>query len=363
MRLLRLAVLLVLAVPGVLRAQNALPPALVGSIDSVIGAAMEKQHIPGLALGVVKNGRLVLAKGYGLANVELNVPVTPTTVFKIGSVSKQFLASGIMMLVQDGKLRLDDPISRHVPGTPDSWKGITIRHFLDHTSGVLREGPAFQPLKVKADSVVVASAFEKPLEFSIGAKWQYCNVCYFTIADIIRRVSGQLWPDFIRDRIFAPSGMTDSRTTTTTELVPRRADGYGWKDGSFVPAPEYLALRPSGAFLSTVVDLAKWDSVLTAKNIITEASWKEMAAPAKLANGSKALPSPRDTTIGYGLGWMTGELKGHEAVGHGGSLPGFRSQMTRYPGAGWAVIVLTNGQGANPTTIERDVASLILGPD
>src|SRR5688500_12468722 len=207
---------------------------------------MSQQHIPGLALAVVRGGRVVRVQGYGMADLEHEIPVTAQTVFKIGSVSKQFLATGIMLLVQDGRVTLDDRIATFYAAAPQSWSGITLRHFLTHTSGVLREGPAFDAMKVQPDSVVILSAFDRPLEFPTGAKYQYCNVCYFTLADVITRVSGTPWDAFLAERVFKPMGMTATRPTTTRELVPHRARGYAWRDSGYVNAPEYVAVRPSG---------------------------------------------------------------------------------------------------------------------
>ncbi|MFN0177850.1 MAG: serine hydrolase domain-containing protein [Gemmatimonadales bacterium] len=366
MRILQLRRLVVLAAlllaPSAVagQAKDELPEPLRSRIDQLIAADMQAQHIPGLALAVVKNGRVAYAKGYGVANVELDVPVTPTTVFKVGSVSKQFIATGIMLLVQEGRLGLDDLVSAHLAGTPSDWGAITIRHLLSHTSGLLREGPAFDPLKVLADSVVVRSAFDKPLRFPTGTKWEYCNVCYFALADLIARKSGTPWPRFMRDRVFLPSGMADSRSTTLSELVPRRADGYVWREGGYAPAPEFLALRPSGAFLSTVLDLARWDSVLIHGTLLSESSRRAMWTPTLLASGAPAVAGGGDPPVGYGLGWFVEALGGHRRVHHGGSLPGFRAQMSRYPDDGWTVIVLTNGDGARSDRIEAGVARLVL---
>ncbi len=339
-----------------------LPRATEAAIDRAVAEAMAAQQIPGLALGVVRDGRLVLARGYGIANLEHNVPVTPETVFKIGSVSKQFLAAGVLLLAQDGKLALDDPVSRHLAGTPPTWEPITLRHLLSHTAGVIREGPAYTPIRSQPDSVVVQSAFGAPLLFAPGTGWQYCNVCYFALADVIRIRGGQPWPEFMAERVFRPAGMLDTRTTTTTELVPRRASGYVWQAGQFAPAPEVPGLRPSGAFLSTVRDLARWDSVLTRGALLSSASRDEMWTPARLADGTPARAGDGDDPPGYGLGWQIGTLDGRRRIHHGGSLPGFRAQYARYPDQGLAVIVLTNADGARPAAIEAAVARLILGP-
>lgn len=319
------------------------------TVDRFVAAEMARKHVPGIAIAVVQSGRVIKAAGYGFADLEDSVRVTPQTVFKIGSVSKQFLASSIMMLAQDKKLSVDDPVSKYIPGTPASWSGITLRRFLTHTSGVLREGPAFDPYKLQADSVVIQSAFARPLEFPTGSKYQYCNVCYFTLADVIRRVSGQPWDAFVADRIFKPVGMASSRTTTTTDIVPNRSRGYVWRQDHYLNAQEYLALRPSGAFLSTVLDLAKWDAALYEEKILTKASRDAMYSPVRLTDGK---------TYGYGFGWMIDSLDHHWQVHHGGSLPGFRAEMARFPDEGLTIIVLTNADDARPEETARGIARL-----
>ena len=321
------------------------------SVDRYISAEMARMHIPGVSVAVVRAGKVIKAQGYGIADLEHEIPVTPQTVFKIGSVSKQFLATGIMLLVQDGRLGLDDPVSKYYPGAPESWRGITVRHFLTHTSGVLREGPAFDPFKVQADSIVIQSAFARPLEFPTGSKYQYCNVCYFTLADLIARVSGKPWDEFLAERVFRPTGMTATRTTTTSELVPRRARGYTWRATGYVNAQEFFALRPSGAFLSTALDLAKWDSVLYQDRMLTKASRQAMWSPVRLTSGALSQ---------YGFGWRLDSLQGHWHVHHGGTLPGFRAQMSRFPNDSLTVIVLTNADGARPDELARGVARIYL---
>jgi len=194
-------------------------------VDDFVKAAMQRQHVPGVSIAVIKDQKIVKSVGYGQANVELNVPATAETVYKIGSVSKQFIASGIMLLVKEGKISLDDNVSKYLEGTPDSWKPITIRHLLTHTSGIVREAPGFDPFKVQNDVDVIKTAYSLPLRFSPGEKWEYCNVGYFTLAEIIHKVTGQPWGDFLRDRLFAPLDMKATRTTTITDLVANRASG------------------------------------------------------------------------------------------------------------------------------------------
>jgi CubicO group peptidase (beta-lactamase class C family) len=340
-----LGALTLAGVASTLRAQSTAPD----TITRYVAAMMERQHVPGLALAVVRGGRLVRAEGFGFADRERRIAVTPRTVFKIGSVSKQFLATGIMLLVQDGRLGVDDLVSKYIAGTPDAWKALTIRDLLTHTSGVLREGPAFNPMARQPDIEVIRSAFAAPLQFETGTRYQYCNVCYFTLAEIIARVSGKPWSQVVRERIFLPSGMTASGTTA--DSLPGRSHGYDWRTDSLHHAPDWPALRPSGAFSSSVVDLAKWDSVLYTDAVLTRASKDQMWTAHRLKDGKSA---------GYGFGWSIDSLDGRQMVHHGGSLPGFRAQMTRIPGDSLTIIVLTNGDDARPGPIARDVARLVL---
>jgi len=324
-------------------------PARADQIDDYVRAEMAKQHIPGLALAVVKNGSIVKSQAYGLANVELNVAAQPDTVFKIGSVSKQFIAAGIMLLVQDGKLSVDDKISKYLDGTTDNWKDITIKHLLTHTSGIVREAPGFDPLKIQSDADVIKTAYSLPLHFKPGEKWEYCNVGYFALAEIIRKVAGQPWPEFLSERVFKPLGMSSTRTTTASELVPNRANGYVWNDGKFKNAGEWSALRPSGAFLSTTLDLAKWDAALYIDKILAQSSRDQIWSP--LANTSSK-PGD-DNAPHYGFGWFVAHVHGHMDVYHGGSLPGFRAEIDRFLNDRLTIIVLTNGDNARPESIAR----------
>jgi CubicO group peptidase (beta-lactamase class C family) len=322
-------------------------------VDDYVKAEMLKQHIPGLSLAVVQDGKIIKVEGYGLANVELNVPVRPDTVFKIGSVSKQFISAGILLLIQEGKISLDDPISKFLDGTPDTWKAITIRHLLTHTSGLAREAPGFDPLKIQADADVIKTAYSLPLRFAPGEKWEYCNVGYFSLAEVIRKVTGKPWGEYLTEAVFKPLEMSSTRTTNMTELVPNRANGYGWRDGKYSNAAVYLALRPSGAFLSTVLDLAKWDAALYSDRLLKQATREQMWTSVKLNDG---------TTYPYGFGWDLETVGGHKRFHHGGSLPGFRSELARFVDNKLTVIVLANSNNADPEEIALDVAEFYV-PD
>jgi D-alanyl-D-alanine carboxypeptidase len=333
-----LALVLLLAAPTAARADK---------VDDLVKAEMQRQRIAGVSVAVVKDGKIIKAGGYGLANAELNIPATPETVYQIGSVSKQLIAAGILILAQDGRLSVDDKISKYVEGTPETWKDITIRHLLTHTSGIQREAPGFNPQKVQADADVIKTAYPLPLRFAPGEKWEYSNTGYFTLADIIRTVSGEPWPAFLQKRLFHPLDMKATRTTTATEIVANRADGYIWRDGKLTNADVYLALRPSGAFLSSVLDLAKWDAALYSERPLTAATREQMWTPGKLNSG---------VSHTYGFGWEVDAVGGHKRVQHGGSLTGFRSSIARYLDDKLTVIVLTNSGLADPDTIALNIA-------
>jgi D-alanyl-D-alanine carboxypeptidase len=322
-------------------------PARSDAIDDDVRSAMERQHIPGVALAVIRDGRPVKIKGYGSANIEVGTPVTSDTVLQIASVSKQFVATGVLMLVSDGKLSLNDPIAMFLDNPPESWRAITIRQALSHTGGLTREAPGYDGLKVQSDADVIKSAYVAPLLSKPGEKWSYSNLDYFVLAEVIRKVSGMPWPDFLAARIFIPLAMRATRTTSMSDVVPNRADGYLYRDNQFKRAEMLLALRPSGALLSSVADLVKWDAALDAATILPKSLLTQMWSPTMLNDGS---------TTNYGYGWAIDTYRAHRRVRHGGSLPGFRSEYVRFVDDGINVIVLANSDGARPDSIAAAVA-------
>ena len=336
-----LALVLVVAASGAVRADK---------IDDYLRAEMQKQNVPGLSLAVVKDGKIIKAEGYGLADVKQRIPATAETVYKIGSVSKQFIATGIMLLVQEGRLRLEDHVHQYLAGTPPAWKDITIRHLLTHTSGIIREAPGFDPFKVQNDADVIRTAYPLPLRFAPGEKWEYCNVGYFALAEIIRKVSGRPWTDYLDEKVFKPSGMDTTRPTNSKERLSNRALGYAG-DENRKNADDWTALRPSGAFLSTVLDLAKWDAVLNTDKVLTESSRRQMWTPVRLNDGK---------THPYGFGWELDSMKDRKQVHHGGSMPGFRSQFARFVDDRVSVIVLINADDVDRDSIVRSIVDFYL---
>lgn len=320
------------------------------AVDDLVNAELARQQIPGLALAVMKEGKLAKAAGYGLANVEEKIPVRPETVFRIASVGKQFIATGILLLVEDGKLKLDDRLGALLDDAPPAWAPLTVRQLLSHTSGLVRESPGYLPILRQPDIAVIRAAYPLPLQFTPGEKYQYSNVGYFTLAEIIRRKGGQPWPEFIVARVFRPAQLD---ATGTTDQPPRgpRATGYAGKEGKWTPVTDALAVRPSGAFHSTVLDLAKWDRVLDGDAVLKASSRKELWTRIRLNDG---------TTHDYGLGWAVTAKGGRDIIRHGGSQSGFRTEYLRFPKERVTVIVLANADEAKPAVFAERVAELFL---
>ena len=321
-------------------------------VDDYVRARIKEFQLPGLSLLVIRDGAIVKAAGYGLADVERRIPAQPQTVYKIGSVSKQFIATGIMLLVEDGRVALADPLGKYIAGAPASWAPITLQHLLTHTAGLVRESPAFDPSKDQPDADLIKAAFSIPLRFAPGEKWEYSNTGYTVLAEIIRVGSGRPWSEYLHEKVFAPSGLQTTVPTSMTQGIANLAAGYTGRDNGRKAAP-WFPFRPSGAFLSTVLDLAKWDAVLDADRILSRASRLRMWSPAALNDGRP---------VTYGFGWHVESAKGRRRVRHGGGLPGFAAEFMKYVDDRLTIIALTNGDDVDLPSIASGVAALYL-PD
>jgi D-alanyl-D-alanine carboxypeptidase len=233
---------------------------------------------------------------------------------------------------------------------PAAWKGITIRHLLTHTAGLVREPPGVDISRFQPDIDVIRNAYAAPLHFAAGEKYQYSNVGYFILGEIIRRISGRAWADYIDEKVFKPSGMMSTFPANTTVKIASRAIGYVDNDNPR-RAPEWAALRPSGEFLSTVLDTAKWDAMLNTDAILTEATRREMWTPVRLNDG---------TTSGYGYGWQLATNRGRTQVYHGGGGPGARASFTCFLEDRLSIIVLINMDDVDIYTIVQRLAALYL---
>lgn len=332
-------------------------PSYSVQVDAAVRQQMKEQHIPGVGLAVVRHGKLILARGYGLANVELAAPVSPETVFEAGSITKQFVATAIMLLAQDGKLKLDDNISRYFPEAPPPIKAVTIRNLLTHTSGIpdVSDGTSETSGAVGvvdfhreySESQLASAYLGQPLQFKPGTKWSYCNACYDLLGFLIHRVSGQFYGDFLRQRIFAPTGMTTARVFSQADIIPNRVGLYGVAGGQWKNAPDWwsqsIRQGAAGGLWMSVLDLAKWDAALDSNRILTRTSLETMWAPVPLDDGS-AYPG--------GMGWFIAKANGHRVVFHTNGGPGSSAVVSRYLDDGLTIIVMTN-LGAHHTDVMK----------
>src|SRR6187431_3467158 len=318
------------------------------STDIIVQKMMKDQKIAGLALAIIKNGKAEVNKGYGLANVELNVAVTERTVIRLGSVSKQFFTTAILKLMEEGKLSIEDHVHKFFPDAPETWRPIQLKHLMSHTSGLKREAPAYNNSIIQPDLVIIKSAYSLPLDFKTGEKYQYCNLAFFMLAEIITQLSGMPWQDYIREKLFIPAGMKKSCMTDFYPIIPNRASGYMHEKDVLVNADAMYAVRPSGGFLSTSTDMILWDKVLREKNIILKKeNWELLWQPFIKTSDNSA------SKAYYGFGWVIDEHNSRKTVEHGGSNIGFRSYYTRFINDGLSIIIMTNTDEANPATIVR----------
>jgi CubicO group peptidase (beta-lactamase class C family) len=328
----------------------------IGSkVDSFVQASMQQQRIPGLALAVVRDGKVIKAQGYGLSNIELDVPVSPQTIFQSGSVGKQFTATGIMMLVEEGKVGLDDKVAKYFPGAPDSWNKVTIRNLLTHTSGIkdyTDKNFDYRRDYTEEDLLKILQAL--PFDFAPGDKWSYSNSGYMLLGILIHKVTGKFYGDFLQERIFRPVGMTTTRIISEQDIVTNRAAGYRLVKG-VIKNQEWVSpslnTTADGALYFTVLDLAKWDAALYTEKLIKRSSLAEMWTPVKLNDGK---------TYPYGFGWRVHEMNGYKLIEHGGSWQGFTTGISRYVDDNLTVVALCNldSRHARPEEIIHGVAGL-----
>lgn len=321
-------------------------------IDQYINAEMRRQQIPGLSLAVVRHGKIALVRSYGFSNIEHQIPVKPDTVFQSGSIAKQFTAAAVMILVEEGKLSLDDKISKYFTDAPESWKDITVRHLLTHTSGMGEYPPDLDLRRDLTEDEYLAIIKSVPLAYAAGAKWDYSNLGYVTLGILIRRITGKFYGDFLAERVFQPLGMTTARVISEADIVPNRAAGYrlvkgGLKNQEWVsPSTNTTA---DGSLYFTILDLAKWDAALYADKPLRQSSLAQMWTPVNLYDGRRKA---------YGFGWHTEEIHGHRAVYHGGAWQGFKSFIVRFPDDKLTIIFLANSWDTREFKLARGLAAI-----
>lgn len=332
-------------------------------VDEFIRAEMLREKVPGVAVGIFQHGDIIMAKGYGYSNIELQAPVSPETVFQSGSVGKQFTAVAVMLQVQDGKLKLDESIRTYFPDAPASWQPITVRNLLTHTSGIPEF--SFEPLEGGGEALdqrrdysedeMRLNLYTLPLDFAAGSKWKYSNSGYALLGFLIRRVSGQFYGDVLAERVFRPLGMNTARVINERDIVMNRAAGYEMVDGQ-LKNQEWEWYAPSlnttadGALYLSLQDYLAWERGLRAGAILTPQSWDQIYTPVRLNSGK---------TYPYGFGWVVDQSKGAPWYHHSGSWQGFKTFFSRYLADDLAIAVLANLDEATPWRFIDGIATII----
>ncbi|NSW93122.1 MAG: serine hydrolase [Bacteroidales bacterium] len=313
---------------------------------------------PGCAAIVARKGQIIYHKAFGMANLELDVPMKPDMVFRIGSITKQFTAVAILQLMEQGKLKLDDEITRFIPDYPTHGHKITIEHLLTHTSGIksytsLPEYLTFSRQDLKPEEII--DIFKnKPMDFAPGTRWSYCNSGYFLLGYIIEKVSGKTYREYIEENFFKPLNMTSTCYGDDSKIIKNRASGYQPSGDKTVNSDFVSMLIPysAGAIQSTVGDLFKWNQALHSYKVISKESLEKAHTEYKFPGGEGA---------GYGYGWFISQLQGSRSIEHGGGINGFLTHSVYLPDEDVFVAVFSNTTGKSPEMVTLKMAASAIG--
>ncbi len=321
--------------------------------DEYIHAWMKINRFSGAIL-LARDGKVLVNKGYGLASYEHEVPITSKTKFRIGSLTKSFTATAIMMLQEQGKLNVSDPLSKYIPDYPDGDK-IHLVHLLTHTSGIPDHTklPGFNTNRRVYPSEItetIATFKDLPLEFAPGERFSYSSSGYILLGYVIEQVTGMSYGDFIEEHIFAPLGMEDSGFEHDGQVIPGMASGYDYHGDTVVKAAyrNIANAHASGALYSTIEDLYRWDRALYTERLLSKASLEQMFTPYK---------------DNYGYGWGIVDLFGHHMMAHNGDTEGFKSNLSRFPDDNVCIIILSNQEQAQVGRMSVDLAAMLLGEE
>lgn len=341
-------------------AQTRAPARIAAAVDSVVGAALAGGRAAGMSVAVVRGRDTLVLKGYGKADLELDVATPARAVYEIGSVTKQFTAAAILQLQEQRRLSLDDDVTRYLPNYPTQGHRVTIRRLLDHTSGIrgYTEMPEFALLAPQAlpRDTLVALFSARPFDFEPGAAMAYNNSAYFLLGLVIEKVSGMPYAAYVKQHLFDRAGMPDSRYCSTTAVVPRRAHGYDFAHDTLRLAA-YLDFRwpyAAGSLCSTAGDLVAWTRALHGGRILGPAAYRELLTPGTLADG---------TRLRYAKGLEVDSILGHPAVHHGGGIYGFLTELEYFPDDTLTVAVLVNtaGPAVSPAGVAHSIVDVVLG--
>ncbi len=315
---------------------------------------------PGIAALVMKGDTAIFRSAYGSANLELNVPLRPEMVFRIGSLTKQFTAVAVMMLVEEKKISLDDEITRFLPDYPTKGHRITVTHLLNHTSGIksMTNMPKWRPtIRNDMSTKEMIDLFkDEPMNFAPGEKYKYNNSGYYLLGAIIEKVTGKTYETVINERIFKPLGMKNSHYGSHYRIIPNRASGYKRDKSGYLNADFLSMTQPysAGSLLSSVDDFKTWETAVREGKLLSKKSWERVFTPLKLNDG---------TPLDYGFGWMAFKFWGHHMIAHGGGIPGFATFALRIPKEKIFVAVFGNCPGQPPGSriVAQRIAGLLLG--
>jgi len=325
-------------------------------IDELVNAHMAVNGFSGSVL-LAREGKPLVAKGYGFANVEWQIPNAPNTKFRIGSITKQFTSMIVMQLREQGKITLEDSMCLYVTPCPDTWKPVTIHHLLTHTSGI----PTYTGIKEwrevnmvpKTTDQIIAFFRDLPLQWTPGEKYAYNNSGYFLLGVIIEKITGRKYEQALQEMILTPLGLTDTGYDWSKTIIPRRASGYTGKGATLTNSPALDMQQPyaAGSLYSTVEDLLEWDQALYTEKLLPEAAKQLMWTPFK---------------DNYAYGWNIGQPEpnlfgAYKRIAHGGGINGFSANLVRLPDAKMTVIVLANNASASSSTVARDIMAIYYG--
>ena len=345
--------------PLAAHAQSRDPAVLRSSIDSVVASYLTGGKAAGMSVAVVRGRDTLVMKGYGFADLEFDVPTPDHAIYEIGSVTKQFTASSILLLQERGKLSLDDPLTKYLPQYPMQGHTVTLRRLLDHTSGIkgyteLPEFGNFMMRHVARDSLVALFS-SKPFDFAPGEAQVYNNSAYFLLGLIIEKTSGMSYGDFVKKNLFEPAGMTDSRYCSESAVFKRRAHGYdaasdGLRRAGYI---DHLWPFAAGSLCSSTWDLVSWNRALHGGHVLSAASYAELTTPGTLNDG---------TRLRYAKGLALHSVEGHRVIEHGGGINGFLSASDYFPDDSTIIVVLVNTAGpVSPGAVVASLVDVVLG--
>lgn len=341
------------AYPLILPIVSAGASARVDRIDSIVRQEMRTSKTPGMSLVILRKGKIVKVAGYGFGNLETKTRATADTVYENGSMGKMFTAATVMLLVEQGKINLEDPFSKYFPNSPTAWSSIKIRHLLNHTSGL----PDYLANSVNLDfgheysiQEVLTEVAKRPLDFPAGAAWSYSNTGYLALGFVLEKVSGKPYDELMKTMIFEPLGMRNTLINDIYKVIPNRAAGYFVQNGEVLKGEEKtqsFAAFPDGGMITTVVDLSKWDVAILDGKLLKPSSWDRMMSPGKLDTGR---------SLTYGFGWFMRPAIGKRVVDHGGNMLGFNSYIYRDMTTQTTIITLANVGGLSARKVAERIA-------